>query len=567
MRPLRIGLCAAAASALAACATGHAPAVTPVGPFQECVAQAGLSAQGQRLTRRDVQQARAAREQGEAFVTTLASQVNPIAAARAGSPTGAYIGLASAVSFKKANYSAESQGWYQQLNMADPTKAALLLAREDRSAFRRRASARDDDGLAAAIGLLGLAERGVVSLTVRDPACAAAFLTAADRLNEIELATRRRTLEGYERVMLRNLRAIAYLLEGDDRARNVTQAARDLQAAERARYDADIDTALRRARSDRGARAVTGRNSLFQQVQRAYDADPDARGDALIAARVTTPYVNPLADYLSAVISEIEASKGVGRRDEWDLAANAWTNAARLAPESRFLTLAAEDARARGRGPSSADVKLVHVLVGIGAAPFKQVATLSVPADNFNTFPVMIPVMKPMPSALSGGVASAGDVEARLELVSDVEGMAIRHNQDERPAQLLSALTRGFAVYAAKRGCYETVEEYGPLAQFAAATVCGVTAQSALTPQTDSWMALPKGYYAARLAVPVATQEVTVAMLDARRRVVRQARFPLLPTDTTFVYVSAKDHATYGAAQAAPFGEGGRAASLAGARP
>ncbi len=558
MRPLRIGLCAAIAPALAACVTGgYAPAATPVGPFQECVAQARLRAEGVRLTRRDVQEARLAREQAAAFVSTLASQVNPIAAARAGSPAGVYVGAAGLVTFKKARYSAEAQGWYQQLNGADPVKASLLLARADRRAFRKRADARDDDGLAEAIGLLGLAERGVVSLTAEDHACAAAFLTAADRLNEAEIATRRRTLEGYERVMLRNLRAVAYLLDGDERARNVTQAARDLQAAERARYDAEIEDAWRRARSGSGARAVTGRNSVFQQVQQAFEDNPNTRGDALIAARVTTPYVNPLADYLSAVVSEIEASKGVGRRDEWDLAANAWTNAAQLAPASRFLADAADDARARARATAASndDTKLVHVLVGIGAAPYKHVATIAVPADKVNTFPVMIPVMKPAPSALSGGRVAAGEIEARLELVSDVEGMAIRHNQDERPAQLLSAVARGFGVYSARRACYEAVEEYGPLAQFAASAACGVTAQSALTPRTDSWMALPKGYYAARLVVPAATEAVTVSMLDARRRVARSARFPLLPTDTTFIYVSAKDHALYGEAQRAPFGE------------
>ncbi len=553
MKNVFLGAGAASLILLSGCVTTGEP-VAPTGYFQECIAQSSLMAEGNQLTQDDISRARADRRDAERLASTVLGQVNAVQGYENANTAQVIAGLAGAISFYPAGYSAESVGWYNRLRDAEPETAALLMAYEDNDQFRSNTGTLDDGTLANRLGLLRLSERGVVNLAAGRQGCADAVFEIADRLNEEEIAQNRNSLEGYERVMVRNLWATSLLLNGDTRAQNVTQSARALQEYERSRYDEEIEAALVEAGQVGGRHGQQiQRTGLMDTLSRAFDQNADLRRDALAAESVTSPYLNPLGDYLSAVVAEMEASSSMAASDGWDRAANAWSDAADLLPNSSFLVEAEADARRRQQIAADDDTKIVHVLVGVGVAPYKQIATLQVPLNDA-TFPIMLPVMRTQPTDIHRTSAAVGDQAVNLQLVADVEGMLIRHNRDNRPAQLLGALLRGYAAYAVQREAQQAVGD-GDWRSMLAGAVAGAFVQTALTPSTDSWMSLPKGYYAARFVVPADANELTIATRDPAGRVLHRTTFPLLSDEPNFVFAIAQDDAILGSSQARPYGE------------
>lgn len=530
-------------------------------PFKKCVTQAQL------FTERPVTQdvvttaKRADTAAQQMLISRLTAPANPgsgdgqqakmsgfaamLAAAAAQSSSSG-----SAFQYKLGfGHSATVQSWLQPLNAGDPNLAAQILAFERPTRMvipKKNKEPAPDDNIAKSIGLLGLIERATVSLSRGDSDCALRYFDFAEIKSEkTQGAFFQRSIKPYEHIMLLNHKAIAYLIAGDERARNMAQASRELQSIERDKYAADLEKAKKEASSDTSASEIVGDPSYLQSFQSAYEASVVASYQG-VADRVATPYVNPLADYLSAVISETEASAGLGTRDQWSRASIAWTNASTLAPSTAFMkSAAAQTAQTQKAGRLAPGKKIVNVLVGVGAAPTKIVASTYISYQD-QPFPVMLPVTVPTPHQIEGGVVTVAGVSQPLELVSDVEAMAMRQAADERAGDMIGALVRGFIAFKAGQAT-------GTKSNNMFANALGSAIRDTLAePSTDAWVSLPAAYKAARLVVPANATEVRVDIAGPNG--LQTKTFALDPKQATFVYVTAKDAATWGVAQVAAFG-------------
>jgi len=464
-----------------------------------------------------------------------------------------------------SGYAANSQTWLSSFNNGDAQMAAALLAHGAPTDYMRKRKNRknpnkiSDDDVAKKAGALGLVERGFVSLTAEDLECSVNFFDVGLRKSDEEMDSFwGNDLERYEHIMAVNMKAIGYLLAGDERAGSMANASRDLQGVARdkyyeeiAEYQADvkekadaevgeIPPALSSVMPSLGN--IGALISTFETVM----GQSALAGNAAIASRMTSPYVNPLPDYLSAVIAETEAMSEItiNPGDEWDRASVAWRNAASLAPKTQFLKAASDESKRWSNSQPPPGQKLVHVLVGVGSTPTDAISRSMLQIDG-NIFPVVMPVKVPNTGQWAGGTVQAQSRLVNLEPISDVEGMVMRQSEDKRGADMTMALVRGLAAFKANQ--MVNADNGNFLNQLAGSALTNmITAQS-----TESWSSLPETFYAARLRVPISQQSVLVSVPGAGAKT-----FPVLNGGSTFIYATAKPDILTGIAQSAPFGGG-----------
>lgn len=464
-----------------------------------------------------------------------------------------------------SGYAASSQTWLTPFNSGDAQMASALLAHEAPTDFmRKRKNRKDpnrisDDDVANKAGALGLVERGFVSLAAEDLECSVNFFDVGLRKSDEEMDSFwGNDLERYEHIMAVNMKAIGYLLAGDERAGSMANASRDLQGVARDKYYEEI--AEYQAEVNEKADAEVGEIppalssvmpslgnigtliSTFETVM----GQSALAGNASIASRMTSPYVNPLPDYLSAVIAETEAMSEITTNpgDEWNRASVAWRNAASLAPQTQFLNAASDESNRWSNSQPPPGQKLVHVLVGVGSTPTDTISRTMLQIDG-NIFPVVMPVKVPNTGQWAGGTVQVQGRFANLEPISDIEGMVMRQSEDKRGADMTMALVRGLAAFKANQ--MVNADNGNFLNQLAGSALTNmITAQS-----TESWSSLPETFYAARLLVPISQQSVLVSVPGAGAKT-----FPVLNGGSTFIYATAKPDVLTGIAQSAPFGGG-----------
>ena len=537
-------------------------------PFKQCLTQARMLGAGDvTITNDDLSIANRADKVGQNSLAALLSggQVAPSVPAARNESLNLINSFLTGDSAKPATpsvpqglkfslgsgYASNAQYWLQPFNQGQPRKAAALLAYDAptkkiyQRKYRKDPTKLADETLAKDAGVLGLVERAAVSLSFGDLECAANFLDLGlQRSDRQQGSFWGSDLEGYEHIMALNMKAMAYLLAGDERARNMAQASRELQGLAREQYAEEIEKKNQKAAQSSAENGLPGQQQLLQSFNEAFNLSA-LRSNPKIANRVATPYVNPLADYLSAVVAETEAFAGTGTMDEWSRASIAWRNAYTLAPNSPFLQNASRQADTWQKTQPPEGLKVVNVLVGVGAAPSTAVASLYVNADG-KPFPVMMPVKVPQSDRINGaGQVIVGGQSAAFELVSDVEGMVMRKSEDERGAEMIAALVRGWIAFQAG-------EAAGANSDNLFGRVVGNALRDSLAePSTNSWSSLPKSYFAARMLVPVSEVQVEVSIPGAGSQA-----FQLNSDQATFVYVTAKDNRLWGLAQDTPFAGG-----------
>ena len=107
-------------------------------------------------------------------------------------------------------------------------------------------------------------------------------------------------MRGYEKVMLLNYKALCYMLQGDRKAYNVTRRAIDLQQEEWEKFKKLL--AENEAKAAEGTKDVAGLGDAMKNVK-IDDRSEDVKAKAEL---VTSAYVNPFADYLNAMMMEID---------------------------------------------------------------------------------------------------------------------------------------------------------------------------------------------------------------------------------------------------------------------
>lgn len=479
----------------------------------------------------------------------------------ASASAAAYGNRIAPIRFGYSGYSAGASAYTRWLTQGDPNKAHLYWAHQTAHALK---GAADDDSFVRKLGTLALLEHASLSLASGNSSCTYTMLDRVERQRQEDQRSRVGILlgkafgddyipRGYEQVQYLNVMTLAFALEGDERAYNVVQNARSFQQSEFSRYKVDIAQAQREAEADvrRGQSDGVNYRGTVNQVL----ADERLQQTASISRRVASPYVNPLADYLSAVMAEMDATSGLGQADEhWDLAATSWGYASALAPRNGMAQAARRQAQAAaaGRGPRG-DTKLVHVLIAADFAPRKQVLATFLPVGRGRPLPFSIDVMQPMAPSVRGVRVSAGARSVQAESIADMEAIALRHQQDSLLSRMLVAAVKSAAVLAASNQTEKMVGEGTAMGRFLGDLTMALGSQLTL-PDTKSWTALPRGYLAARLEVPKDQDSIDLQLQGQGQGV--RARYPLLPEDSTLIYVRAVGRHLYGKAQSAPFRKG-----------
>ncbi|MFK7866731.1 MAG: hypothetical protein AB8B77_04750, partial [Alphaproteobacteria bacterium] len=281
-----------------------------------------------------------------------------------------------------------------------------------------------------------------------------------------------------------------------------------------------------------------------------------------IASRVTSPYVNPLADYLSAVMGEIEATAPAPRAGIWDETRIAWLKADKLhknnpiildglahatfetnkldpnAPKDMEFLLSDADYSAemvaamqdKEMKPISRDQRIIHVIAGLGLAPERKVMMARIPI-NESFIALKIPYMSERKTDLTGFRVKAGDQIHNLAMISDIEAMISRYHEDGMGLKIAGALVSGFTGY------YLSEQMGGGLI----GSIFNEVTQQITMPSTLGWISLPKAYHAARIILPRGIDTVTLEVLGKNGKVIDQIEQKILPHDSGLIYARSID--------------------------
>ncbi|HEY1753616.1 MAG TPA: hypothetical protein VGG29_20330 [Caulobacteraceae bacterium] len=329
----------------------------------------------------------------------------------------------------------------------------------------------------------------------------------------------------HEVILLLNYLALARLLQGERECYNVTRRCIDQQTDLKAKFDKEIEaykSKYSEQTSDTTKVTDTDRTSLgnLSDQFKSYDT---------AATRVPNAYVNPLGDYLAGVIQEIVSREEPALRDNAKIA---YQTAARLCGGSPQLAAAAA-AMARPRVPPKE--RVLHVVAGEGFAPERDVMTFGL-AFHGDVVLVKVPIFKPVPSAVSriAVQAPSGQILATLDPIGDFEAIRLRDQHDRIPEIMLGVLTSFLASYFEGR----LMDKLGLAGQ-----VLHLVRDAAATPDTRSWLSLPRRFHVARVVLPPkVTSSVNMVSFDAAGRRIASQPVTLLAGETqSFVYARATD--------------------------
>ena len=464
----------------------------------------------------------------------------------------------------RADYTAEMSPMTDRLQAGDMIAASEYLAATAASATQTGGSA---PALADSIGTLGLLERGTVNLASGDIACARAFFDQAveqlrtddarknyadqiwDRLSDDYAAT------GFETVMAVNYKAITDFLDGDPRIDNNIRLARAWQARERQRYQEELAEAKAEARRDEpqereGASAEINLRSTFSS-----QFNDACLSCAEIASRVETPYVNPLADFLSAARSEHLAERARLSNDSMNYtsalsnALVAYKNAQSLRHDNTTVAQAVKelgrDDRQLSRDGANAVMagrggRLVHLVMDVGRAPERRVAKLILPTSLTTFVQLQVPYYQPVAKQVDTvRIESAtGDVLGEIQPLADVEAMLMRTFQDELPLHLGKATASAVGTYFLQLQARKVGGEgaFGELLRSTAANITSMAAAKVTEPGTESWISLPYAVGVGRLRLPADAHELRLVSYDAEGRRLASDRVTLGESGPAFVY-------------------------------
>jgi uncharacterized protein len=333
--------------------------------------------------------------------------------------------------------------------------------------------------------------------------------------------------EGFEKVLMLNFKTIAFLLEGQREAYNVSRRASDWQEMERQAFEKRIE----KARSDQseavGDAGGAARDSFGGAEGLLEEAYADGRAKA---AEVPSAYVNPFGYYVVGMVNEFESYADPSLRDN---ARIAYQKALELNPKSEVLrqSLAAAEKRGSGSG------RVVHVVAGLGFAPEKKTLTYGFPAMG-DVIPVKVPVYHRTPSQVTR-VEIHAPGRGRLVILSplaDVEAIALRHQEDSKPMEVVRVGVTVIRSGLEKRALQRI--------QFAGiGKMLGDMRDATTNPDMRSWQTLPASLQAARLELPANVSKLELHSFDANGRLLARTTVEMPPGKHGFVYARGVDNA------------------------
>ncbi|MCP4288352.1 MAG: SH3 domain-containing protein [Gammaproteobacteria bacterium] len=332
--------------------------------------------------------------------------------------------------------------------------------------------------------------------------------------------------EGYERVLMLNYKSIAYLLQGERKAYNVTRRAIDWQNMEKKAFEKK----LREAKDD-----LTKKNQ--ERSQKGDESDLSGRVSqdyaALDAKAKTVPsaYVNPFGYYVAGMIQEYESY------DDWSLRDNArisYNKALALNPKSKTLKKAAREMKKRN---APAGTRLVHIVVADGFVPEKKMISYAINAGQ-QSVPIKLPIYEPVKTRVHRieVQTSGGKRLATLSPIADIEALCLRHQKDSEPFRQLR-VTLAVASSVVTKGVLSNLG-------FVGQAISEQKDQMA-APDMRSWMSLPSTIQAARLHLRRGVSKLKIVSYDRRGRRLASKTVNINKRSHDFVYARSINRMIY----------------------
>ncbi|MBF0195889.1 MAG: hypothetical protein HQL71_15120 [Magnetococcales bacterium] len=305
--------------------------------------------------------------------------------------------------------------------------------------------------------------------------------------------------EGLERVLMLNLYSLSYLIEGDRKAYNAALRSMSVQKHEERAFIKQLDKIRRENRSREQKAESTGLDNkdIQNQISKEYDKYKS------IAKRVENAYAIPFGWYLAGVIKEFDSYRG-GRQDSVLLhqAVVLYQRALDVAKLNRMphkdlaklLRKLKKNSSGGGEGGEAIrNKKILHVLIGDGVVPEKNILRLNVPV-NQTVIPVQVPLYEPVKNKtkrLALHIKLNGKWrQLSLNGVADLEANFMRYQEDRKPYLLARVLLAFGRTIIEKRA----IADAGSFGSF-----LGQVRDSIEThPDTRSWRSVPASFKAAR---------------------------------------------------------------------
>lgn len=334
--------------------------------------------------------------------------------------------------------------------------------------------------------------------------------------------------EPYEKILLLNYKTIAYLLQGDRKAYNVTRRAIDWQNMAKKVFEEKVREAkikLGQEQKDQHKKGDDSSKLNFKKIIAGQFSGMDAK-----ASTVASAYVNPFGFYVAGIIQELESD------DDPSLRKNAlisYKKALELNPHSRVIQQAVKELK-KEYTPSG--TKLVHVVVGEGFVPEKKVLEFWI--DVGEVIPIKLPIYEPTSSRVQRieVYTSDGKRLACLSPVADIEAICLRHQKDMQPFYMLRVMLAAGSSYVIKKA----LDELGLIGR-----LFSFGRDKMSSPDTRSWMSLPATIQAARLRVPKGLKRIRIVSYGEKGQELASETVDLDTSTHNFVYARSIDNVLY----------------------
>lgn len=333
--------------------------------------------------------------------------------------------------------------------------------------------------------------------------------------------------EPYERILMLNYKSIAYLLNGERKAYNVTRRAIDWQNIEKKEFEKGMEEIEKEVTDQKQSKenkktmsyAPAAFDIIFNQYKR-YESKANS---------VPSAYINPFGFYLAGIIQEFDSYEDVSLRDN---ARISYKKALKLNPKSKVIKRAI---KATSKQPPR-NKRLVHIIVADGFAPEKKTLSFNI-AIAGGLVMVKTPLFEPVKSSVKTIQIKAGrKVLATLSPIADIEAITLRHQLDMLPiehAKVIASIGRNIGENLL----------WGQLGGIG--MVGKVFRESIANPDMRSWMTLPKKISAARLYVSKRLKKITIVSYDRKGRVLAKQNVTLNKKSHNFIYARSIENAIY----------------------
>lgn len=325
-------------------------------------------------------------------------------------------------------------------------------------------------------------------------------------------------LRGYEKVMLLNYKALCYMLMGDRKAYNVTRRAIDLQQEEWEKFKTLL-AENQREQNDLDARAPSRASADSMSVSTVDDRPDEIRRKAGLVA---SAYVNPFADYLNAMMMEIDGF------DDPTMRQNAKIAYRKVLENNRDCTTARSAVRNVERGLGRNE-KLVQIILSDGFSPYQseQTKVFPIPVDDRVIKAVVnYSNATPVPTETAAAKIRGNGKTTRLSSLTKMESLILRDEQDRMPMRATMftlALLR-----SATSGAF--------LGDLGSALMGSIQ-----HPDTRSWLTLPNQVFVARVSVPKNQKSLKLQTFDATGQPLASTDVRLAKNGPTVVYAVSYD--------------------------